>query len=136
MRSAPEPRARPFPPSPAVAQIRLNKKYYDDRKVTDAGMDFLELYYLDGSNPPQRILNRFIAACEATPGAIAVHCKAGLGRTGTCIGCYLMKHYKFTAAEVIGWIRLCRPGRCVCVCRRRRVRGRAPRRERPRALRT
>lgn len=35
---------------------------------------------------------------------------AGLGRTGTLIGCYLMKHYKFTASEVIGWIRVCRPG--------------------------
>lgn len=30
---------------------------------------------------------------------------AGLGRTGTLIGCYIMKHYKFTAAEVIAWIR-------------------------------
>ena len=33
-------------------------------------------------------------------GAIAVHCKAGLGRTGCLIGCYIMKHYKFTAEEV------------------------------------
>lgn len=35
---------------------------------------------------------------------------AGLGRTGTLIGCYLMKRYCFTAAEAIGWIRICRPG--------------------------
>lgn len=42
--------------------------------------------------------------------AMAVHCKAGLGRTGTCIGAYLMKHYRLTAREVIGWMRICRPG--------------------------
>lgn len=36
--------------------------------------------------------------------------QAGLGRTGTCVGCYMMKHYRFTAAEAIGWIRICRPG--------------------------
>jgi cell division cycle 14 len=35
---------------------------------------------------------------------------AGLGRTGTLIGAYLMKHHKFTAAEVIAWLRICRPG--------------------------
>ena len=35
---------------------------------------------------------------------------AGLGRTGTLIGCYMMKHYQLTAAEVIAWIRICRPG--------------------------
>lgn len=36
--------------------------------------------------------------------------KAGLGRTGSLIGCYAMKHYKFQAAAFIGWIRICRPG--------------------------
>ena len=35
---------------------------------------------------------------------------AGLGRTGTLIGAYLMKHHKFTAAEAIAWLRICRPG--------------------------
>ena len=29
-----------------------------------------------------------------------MHCKAGLGRTGCLIGCYIMKHYKFSAEEV------------------------------------
>lgn len=41
---------------------------------------------------------------------ICIDFLAGLGRTGTMIGCYLMKHYKFTAHEAIAWIRICRPG--------------------------
>jgi cell division cycle 14 len=47
--------------------------------------------------------SRFLDACDGTDGAIAVHCKAGLGRTGSCIGCYIMKVFKFTAEEAIGW---------------------------------
>ena len=43
-------------------------------------------------------------------GAVAVHCKAGLGRTGVLICCYLMKVFRFTAREAIGYIRVCRPG--------------------------
>lgn len=35
---------------------------------------------------------------------------AGLGRTGSLIGAYMMKHYRFTALEAIAWLRLCRPG--------------------------
>ena len=90
--------------------IRLNKKYYDENRFKRAGIKHVDMYYLDGSVPPEHLLQRFLQICESEEDAIAVHCKAGLGRTGTCIGCYIMKHYGFTAAEVIGWIRICRPG--------------------------
>eukprot|EP01038_Epipyxis_sp_PR26KG_P009586 gene9586-12910_t len=90
--------------------VRLNKPYYDARKFTSQGIDHSEMYFIDGSNPPDHILARFIQKCEETSGAVAVHCKAGLGRTGTCIGCYIMKHFKFTAEEIIGWLRIVRPG--------------------------
>ncbi|XP_074490480.1 dual specificity protein phosphatase CDC14AB isoform X2 [Sebastes fasciatus] len=90
--------------------IRLNKKIYDSKRFTDAGFDHYDLFFLDGSTPSDIITRRFLHICERTDGAVAVHCKAGLGRTGSLIGCYLMKHYRFTAGEAISWIRMCRPG--------------------------
>ena len=39
-----------------------------------------------------------------------MHCKAGLGRTGTLIGLWAMKQFKFPAEYFIGWIRIARPG--------------------------
>ncbi|XP_077376854.1 dual specificity protein phosphatase CDC14B isoform X7 [Festucalex cinctus] len=90
--------------------IRLNKKMYDARRFTDSGFEHHDLFFVDGSTPIDAIVRKFLNICENAEGAIAVHCKAGLGRTGTLIGCYMMKHYCMTAAEVIAWIRICRPG--------------------------
>ncbi|KAK5639278.1 hypothetical protein RI129_011770 [Pyrocoelia pectoralis] len=90
--------------------IRLNKKIYDASKFTNAGFSHKDLYFIDGSTPSEKILAQFLSICEKSEGAVAVHCKAGLGRTGTLIACYIMKHYKFTCYEAIAWIRLCRPG--------------------------
>lgn len=47
---------------------------------------------------------------EAEKGAIAIHCKAGLGRTGSLIALYCMKHFGFPPAAFTGWIRIARPG--------------------------
>ncbi|KAI1289883.1 Dual specificity protein phosphatase CDC14A [Halotydeus destructor] len=90
--------------------VRLNKKIYDARRFTENGFDHRDLFFIDGSTPSDDIVRDFLTISENSKGAIAVHCKAGLGRTGTLIGCYIMKHYRFTAAEVIAWIRICRPG--------------------------
>uniref|UniRef100_A0A8C9XEP8 protein-tyrosine-phosphatase n=1 Tax=Sander lucioperca TaxID=283035 RepID=A0A8C9XEP8_SANLU len=93
-----------------TAVVRLNRKLYDSRQFEDAGFEHHDLFFLDGTTPSDLIIRRFLHVCESTEGAVAVHCKAGLGRTGTLIACYLMKHFRFTAAEAIAWNRICRPG--------------------------
>jgi protein tyrosine phosphatase len=65
----------------------------------------VDLYYEDGGNPTEEILQAFLQICETERGAIAVHCKAGLGRTGTNIAAYMIKHYGYTAKETMAWCR-------------------------------
>ena len=90
--------------------IRLNTKTYERQDFIDNGIQHHDLYFTDGTSPPPEIVDQFLNITEDNDGVYAVHCKAGLGRTGSLIGCYAMKHYCFNAADFIGWIRLCRPG--------------------------
>ena len=93
-----------------TAVVRLNRPLYDGSRFSSAGFAVHELYFPDGTCPPDPLLARFLALAEAEPGALAIHCKAGLGRTGVLICSYLIKHYGFSAEEAIGYIRVVRPG--------------------------
>lgn len=95
--------------------VRLNNPLYNRRAFEARGIAHKDLYFDDGSNPSDEIVQTFIAEADRTieqGHAIAVHCKAGLGRTGVLIGAYLIWKYQFTANEVIGYMRMMRPG-CV-----------------------
>ena len=53
-------------------------------------MHHVDLYFDDGSNPSDEIVRAFIRLAEEViekrKMKVAVHCKAGLGRTGVLIG--------------------------------------------------
>lgn len=90
--------------------LRLNKKMYESERFSQYGIKHLEMYFPDGTCPSEQILLRFLDTAERENGALAIHCKAGLGRTGVLICSYMIKHFGFTAEEAIGYIRVCRPG--------------------------
>lgn len=75
----------------------MNEPKYDKNVFIDNGIDHSDLFFIDGSVPPKTIVDEFLKISENESGAMAIHCKAGLGRTGTLIGLYAMKHFKFPA---------------------------------------
>ena len=90
--------------------VRLNEAEYDGAEFESSGVRFHDLPFDDCTAPPDAVARRFLDIVDAAPGAVAVHCSAGLGRTGTLIGLYLMRREGFTAREAMGWLRIMRPG--------------------------
>lgn len=100
-----------------TAVVRLNRTGYCGRQLEQLSGHALKHYDIlvpDGGTPTISQVMRFIHLCQAViqekRAAIAVHCRAGLGRTGTMIACWLMWSYGVTAVEATAFLRVMRPG--------------------------
>lgn len=97
--------------------VRLNSELYSASHFTALGIKHLDMIFDDGTCPPLSLVRKFVNLAhvminEKNKG-IAVHCKAGLGRTGCLIGAYLIYRHGFTANEMIAFMRFMRPGMVV-----------------------
>ena len=97
--------------------VRLNSELYSPSYFSALGINHLDMIFDDGTCPPLSLVKKFIKLAHETITVkhknIAVHCKAGLGRTGCLIGAYLIYRHGFTANEIIAFMRFMRPGMVV-----------------------
>ena len=93
-----------------TAVVRLNEPNYDEAAFVSAGIDHHDLEFEDCSSPPNSVVAAFMRIADSARGLVAVHCRAGLGRTGTLIALDMMRRSGFTARAAMGWLRIMRPG--------------------------
>ena len=83
----------------------------DSKIYSEAGFEFLCLPILDGQAPTlQQVITlvKFVDRCIAERKAVAVHCEAGCGRTGTLLCAYLIAKGA-SAEEAIAQVRSVEP---------------------------
>ncbi|XP_056429009.1 protein tyrosine phosphatase domain-containing protein 1-like isoform X2 [Hyla sarda] len=85
---------------------------YRPQDFMDSGISFYNFGLPDfGVVAVPRILDAVkVIAFALREGRVAVHCHAGLGRTGVLIACYLIYACRVSAADAIRFLRLRRPG--------------------------
>ncbi|XP_050693914.1 protein tyrosine phosphatase domain-containing protein 1-like [Eriocheir sinensis] len=85
---------------------------YDPAVFMENGIFYYNFGLRDYGEPTQGCILDMVKvmAFAASEGKVAVHCHAGLGRTGVLIACYLVYALRVRANDAIRYVRLKRPG--------------------------
>ncbi len=86
---------------------------YDPETLERGGVEHVAAGWADFGVPDldtMATIVRRMARHEDAGGRVAVHCHAGLGRTGLVIACFLVQRYRLTPHEAVAEVRADRPG--------------------------
>lgn len=92
--------------------VSLTEEPPDRREINAAGLMLYHVPIEDMTAPTQEELDRSVSAiakARARNMGVAVHCAAGIGRTGCILAAYLI-HQGASAREAIRQVRKLRPG--------------------------